>query len=78
MNQKEYQELMQLLNNVKDRLVYIAKLFPNRPPATAQVDFELAQKKAIKDIDEAWDKFKQRAKALNAWTDETRQGQFKV
>lgn len=78
MNLKEYMELMQLLNNVKDRLVYIAKLFPNRPPSTAQVEFELAQKRAIKDIDEAWNTFKQRAKEMNAWTDETRQGQFKV
>ena len=78
MNLKEYMELMQLLNNVKDRVTYLPKLFPNRPPLTPQVDFELAQKKAMQDIDEAWDKFKQRAKDLNAWTDETRQGQFKV
>ena len=74
---KEYLELMQLLNNVKDRAVYVGKLFPTSP-ATTQIDFELAQKKSLKEIDEAWDKFKQRAKSLNAWTDEARQSQFKV
>ena len=78
MNLKEYQELMQLLNNVRDRVAYLPKLFPNRPPATLQVDLELAQKKAIWDIDQAWDKFKQRTKALGAWIDEAKQGQFKV
>ncbi len=74
---KEYLELMQLLNNVKDRVVYVGKLFPAYP-ATTQIDFELAQKKALKEIDESWDKFKQRAKVLNAWTNEATQGQLKV
>ena len=74
---KEYLELMQMLNNVKDRVVYVGKLFPAYP-ATPQIDFELAQKKALKEIDESWDKFKQRAKELNAWTHEATQGQLKV
>lgn len=78
MNQKEYQELMQLLKNVTDRAAFLSKLIPSKPPYTPQIDLGLAQKKALKDIDEAWDKFKQKAKTLNAWTDESRQSQFKV
>ena len=78
MNLKEYQELMKLLNDATSRAVYLPKLFPTKYPAGPQVDFEIAQKKAILDIDATWDKFKQRAKELNAWTDEAKQDQFKI
>ncbi len=73
MNIKEYQELMKLMNDVTSRATYLPKLFPNKFPSGLQIDFEIAQKKAIRDIDVCWDKFKQRAKELNAWNDEVRQ-----
>lgn len=73
MNIKEYQDLMKLLNDVTTRTTYLPKLFPTKLPSSPQIDFEIAQKKAIRDIDACWDKFKQRAKDLNAWTDEPKQ-----
>lgn len=76
MNLKEYQELMKLLNDVTSRTAYLPKLFPTRLPASPQIDFEIAQKKAFRDIDAAWDKFKQKARELNAWTDEAKQNQL--
>jgi hypothetical protein len=78
MNQKEYQELMVSLKSVTDRAGFLSKLIPAIPPYTPQVDLGLAQKNALKDLDETWDKFKLKAKALNAWADDPKQTQFKV
>lgn len=73
MTSKEYQELMKLLNDFTSKASYLPKLLPSRLPATPTFEFQIAQKKAFRDIDAAWDKFKQRAKELNSWNDETKQ-----
>ena len=78
MNIKEYQELMKMLNDVTSRTTYLPKLFPTKLPTGSQIDLEIAQKRALRDIDAYWDKFKQRARELNAWTDEAKQDQFKI
>jgi hypothetical protein len=72
MNFKEYQELMKLMNDVTSKTAYLSKLF-GQPPATPRIELQLAQKKALRDIDSAWDTFKQKAKDLNSWTEETKQ-----
>jgi hypothetical protein len=73
LNLKEYQELMTLLDGVTSRTSYLPKLFGTRYPSGQQVDLQIAQKKALRDIDTSWEKFKQRAKELNAWNDEAKQ-----
>ncbi len=70
---KEYQELMSLLDSVTSRTSYLPKLFGTRYPSGSQIDLQIAQKKALRDIDAAWDKFKKRARELNAWDDEAKQ-----
>ncbi len=73
MNLKEYQELMKLMDGVTSRTSYLPKLFGTRYPSGPQIDLQIAKKKALRDIDAAWEKFKQRAIELNAWNDETKQ-----
>ncbi len=70
---REYQELMKLLSDATSKANYLPKLFPARPPSGPEVDLQIAQKKAFRDLDASWDKFKQRAKELNAWNDEAKQ-----
>lgn len=78
MNLTEYQELMKLLGDIRDKVAFLSRLFPSGLPTTRDVELGPAQKKALKDIDEAWSNFRERAKILGAWMDEPKQGQLKV
>ncbi|MBE9512947.1 MAG: hypothetical protein IMY77_02680 [Chloroflexi bacterium] len=66
---EDFKELVQLRSSLSDKVAKLAKLFPGGTPATAEAEFTPEQKRAIRDADEAWEKFRQKAKELGGYVD---------
>ena len=62
MTWKDFEELMELLGDLRSKMAILAQLFLGGVPVAPEVEFTLEQRKAIKDADKAWERFRQKAR----------------
>jgi hypothetical protein len=69
MTLKDFEELVELQGELRKRIATLTELFHQGVPLSPEIEFTPEQKKAIKDVDQAWDKFRQKARVFGALVD---------